>query len=105
VPRRSKSTNNPRSSSAGSHNYPFEVLDRHIEAIKRLCGANGDAVVAPDHIVVVCRRGNDSQVSLQVRSRWCGGAAFSTPRVCIEAMNSPVLMLKLAPIPRGLCRC
>ncbi len=52
--------------SAGSHNYPFEELDRYVDAIKRLCGADGDAAAAP--VVVVCRRGNDSQVSSQLCS-------------------------------------
>lgn len=78
---------------AGSVNFPFEELDRHMGAIKQLCGADGDAATPPDHIVVVCRRGNDSQVSyratrilsrnvhacltlsLRLQPQWCQRAA------------------------------
>ena len=53
---------------AGSVNVPFDEFERRAPAVRQLCGG---AVVADGMpaapLVVVCRRGNDSQVGLGAR--------------------------------------
>ena len=51
---------------AGSVTVPFDEVDRRLPAVRELCNAAGAARSAPaaPPLVVVCRRGNDSQVTL-----------------------------------------
>ena len=73
---------------AGAANFPFGQLDRHMGAIKQLCDSGCVATAPPEHVVVVCRRGNDSQVrALRVAEgarlqRTVPAAACSTASCC-----------------------
>ena len=53
-----------------------------MDAIKRLCGADGGSVAPP--VVVVCRRGNDSQVRLRTLPPWYDGPQATSRRVWME---------------------